>query len=259
MISDTLENLGLSKNEAKVYETLLREGESPVGHLAIKSGVHRRNVYDTLNRLTEKGLAFEILENPENKYKAVDPNKFSEMLEEKQQQLFSVIPDMEKLYGSLPHQEEVFIYRGIEGWKNYMRDILRVGEDVHTIGGKGSWADPRLASFLTQFLREAKHKKINFHILFDHEVETESPQQIRDLGTQHRFLPAQYSTPAAVDIFGDRVVILANTTRNMIAEENSSITVIINHHIADAFRVWFKMLWNASSETNEGQTNKKTS
>ena len=87
MISDTLENLGLSKNEAKVYETLLREGESPVGHLAIKSGVHRRNVYDTLNRLTEKGLAFEILENPENKYKAVDPNKFSEMLEEKQQQI----------------------------------------------------------------------------------------------------------------------------------------------------------------------------
>src|SRR3989344_9332163 len=136
-IPEVLENLGLSKNEAKIYETLLHEGESPVGHLAIKSGVHRRNVYDTLNRLTEKGLAFEILENPENKYKAVDPNKFSEMLEEKQQQLFSVMPDMEKLYGSLPHQEGVFIYRGIEGWKNYMRDILRVGEDVYTIGGKG--------------------------------------------------------------------------------------------------------------------------
>ncbi len=83
MINDVLENLGLSKNEAKIYEALLREGESPVGHLAVKSGVHRRNVYDTLNRLIEKGLAFEILEKPENHYKAVDPNKFSEILEEK--------------------------------------------------------------------------------------------------------------------------------------------------------------------------------
>ena len=60
MITEVLENLGLSKNEARIYETLLKEGESPVGFLAVKSGVHRRNVYDTLNRLIEKGLAFEI-------------------------------------------------------------------------------------------------------------------------------------------------------------------------------------------------------
>lgn len=246
MISDTLENLGLSKNEAKIYETLLREGESPVGMLAVKSGVHRRNVYDTLNRLTEKGLALEILEKPENRYKAVDPNKFSEMLEEKQQQLFSVMRDMEKLYGSLPHQEEVFIYRGVEGWKNYMRDILRVGEDVYTIGGKGAWTDPRLAGFLKQFLQEAKQKKIAFHILFDHEVQAGSSQEVRNLGTKYRFLPPEYSSPAAIDIFGDRVMILANTTLNKITEENSSITIIINHHIADAFRVWFKLLWSAS-------------
>ena len=48
-IPKVLERLGLSKNEAKVYETMLREGESSVGNLAIKSRVHRRNVYDTLN------------------------------------------------------------------------------------------------------------------------------------------------------------------------------------------------------------------
>lgn len=246
MISDVLENLGLSKNEAKIYETLLREGESPVGTLAVKSGVHRRNVYDTLNRLTEKGLAFEILEKPENKYKAVSPDKFSELLEEKQQQLFSVMPEMEKLYGSLPHKEEVFIYRGVEGWKNYMRDILRVGEDVYTIGGDGSWADPRLANFLKQFLQEAKRKKISFHLLFDHEMKIENPPFTEGFGKTYRFLPSGSSTPAGIDIFGDHVVILANTAFNHIVEENSSITVIINQHIAEAFRTWFKLLWNAS-------------
>jgi len=245
-IPEVLECLGLSKNEAKIYETLLREGESSVGHLAIKSGVHRRNVYDTLNRLIEKGLALEILEKPENRYKAVDPNKFSETLEEKQQQLFDIMPDLEKLYGALPHHEEVFIYRGVEGWKNYMRDILRVGKDVYTIGGKGSWADPRLASFLKQFLREAKQRQIKFHILFDHEVRADSPEQIRDLGPDARFLPEKFSTPAAVDIFGDRVVIVANTARNYIADEEASITAIINSHIAEAFRIWFQLLWNSS-------------
>lgn len=251
MIRDVLENLGLSKNETRIYETLLREGESPVGTLAVKSGVHRRNVYDTLNRLAEKGLALEILEKPENRYKAVDPNKFSEMLEEKQQQLFSVMPDMEKLYGSLPHQEEVFIYRGVEGWKNYMRDILRVGEDVYTIGGDGSRADPRLANFLKQFLQEAKRKKIGFHLLFDSEMRSENPSFTKRFGNMYRFLPPGFSTPAGIDIFGDHVVILANTALNRIVDENTSLTVIINHHIADAFRVWFKLLWRASEPTKK--------
>ena len=87
---------------------------------------------------------------------------------------------------------------------------------------------------------------MTFHVLFDHEARTESSTMVKDLGKTHRFLPAQYSTSAGIDIFGDRVVILANTAFNRIAEENSSITVIVNHYIADAFRVWFKLLWSAS-------------
>jgi sugar-specific transcriptional regulator TrmB len=247
-IPHVLQTLGLSKNEAKVYETLLQEGESSVGNLAIKSRVHRRNVYDTLNRLIEKGLALEILEKPENHYQAVDPNKFSEILEERQQELFNVMPELERLYGAVPHREEVYIYRGIEGWKNYMRTMLKVGQDVYTIGGKGSWADPRLASFFKQFLQEAKRKNMTFHILFDHEARDETPEQIRDLGQNARFLPPEASSPAGLDVFGDHVVILANTARNRIAEEASSITVIVNPHIAEAFRTWFKLLWSTAKE-----------
>ena len=69
----TLETLGLAKNEARIYETLLREGESTVGHISQKSEVYRRNVYDSLNRLMEKGLVFELIHTKENHYKAVDP------------------------------------------------------------------------------------------------------------------------------------------------------------------------------------------
>ena len=66
--TDLFIQLGLAKNEARIYETLLAEGESSVGEIAKKSQVHRRNVYDSLNRLVEKGLVFEIIQSKENRY-----------------------------------------------------------------------------------------------------------------------------------------------------------------------------------------------
>src|SRR3989344_6523543 len=134
MIIDALQELGLAKNEARIYETLLREGECGVSTISTKSEVNRRNVYDSINRLIEKGLVFEVRTALENRYHAVEPAKLTELIEEKQRALSTVLPEMGKLYYGTPRKEEVFVYRGIEGWKNYLRDMLRIGEDNYTIG-----------------------------------------------------------------------------------------------------------------------------
>ena len=244
--TDTLQELGLAKNEARIYEILLREGESPVGKIAEKSGVHRRNVYDTLNRLLEKGLAFEIVGSGENRYQAVHPNKLLEIVREKEELLSSALPDFIKSYEAKPHENEVFIYRGIEGVKNYMRDILRVGQDVYTIGGKGAWLDERVRPFALQFLKQAEKKGIAFHALFDHLVKETRHEIVRLLGKNHRFLPKKYSSPAAAEVFGDHVVIVSSVREKF--EEDISIVVIINKQIAQAFRTWFYALWDNTAK-----------
>ena len=78
-----LQDLGLTPNEAKIYQTLIEEGESAAGEISTKGKIHRRNVYDTIDRLVEKGLVFQILEKGENVYKAVDPAKLLEIVKEK--------------------------------------------------------------------------------------------------------------------------------------------------------------------------------
>ena len=55
-------------------------------------------------------------------------------------------------------EEAVYLYKGIEGFKNYLRDILSVREDVFFIGAKGGWFDKGLQTFIKKFLREAKEK-----------------------------------------------------------------------------------------------------
>lgn len=247
MYIEIFQQLGLAKNEAKIYETLLSEGESSVGQIAKKSKVHRRNVYDSLNRLVEKGLVFEILQRTENHYQAVEPDKLMEFLDEKRQVLAKVMPDLKKLYKGTPHEEEVYIYRGPEGWKNYMRDMLRIADEVYFIGAKGGWLDERVKNFFPQFMKEAKKKGITFYHLFDHEVKKQCPEVIGQIRKNYKFLPEGYSTPSAIDIFGDHVNIISGMKLGGL-EEEFSLTVIVNQQIADAFRVWFKFMWDFCPE-----------
>ncbi|MFA5966932.1 MAG: helix-turn-helix domain-containing protein [Patescibacteria group bacterium] len=247
MYLQVLTDLGLTKNEAQIYETLIKGGEMAVGAIAEESKIHRRNVYDAIKRLIEKGLVFEILGSKENHYQAVDPNKLSDILGEKQQALQKVIPVLEKLYKSVPHQDEVFIYKGLEGWKNYMRDILRLKEDVYTLGGSGQLADKKIRVFLEQFEREAKKKNIKFYTLFDHTVKHGKSEMLKNWHSKdYKFLPKEFSTDASVDIFGDHVVIV--TVGEDAAIDDSSLTVIVNPKIADAFRTWHKLMWSVSSK-----------
>lgn len=243
MYLELLQSIGLSKNEAEIYEALLELNEASVGDIAIKTNINRRNIYDVLNRMLEKGLVFEVLEKKETVYKPVDPQKLVETLQEKEAAFLQALPDLQSIYRSTPKDNEVYIYRGPEGWKNYMRDMLRIGEPAYFIGAKGAWLDDRVKNFYPSFIKEAKKQKLEFYHLFDHEVQTKCPQIIPDIGKHYKFLPAGYSAPAAVDIFGDHVNILSNIAYGGF-EDDFSFTVIVNPQIAEAFRIWFKFMWD---------------
>ena len=237
------EQLGLSKNEGKIYETLLEEGEASVSTIAKKANIHRRNVYDSIQRLIEKGLVFEIIQSAESRYQAVDPNKLMEMIQEKEQLLAKIMPQLQETYSKTPHKNEVYIYRGPEGWKNYMRDMMRIADEAYFIGAKGAWLDARVQNFFPQFIKETQKKKMKFYHLFDHEVKTQCPQILPFVGGNYKFFPKGYSAPAAVDIFGDHVNILSGIQIGGFVEE-FSFTVIVNQQIADAFRIWFKFMYD---------------
>lgn len=247
MYSDVLQEVGLVKNEARIYETLLKEGQSPVGRIASKSGVHRRNVYDTLNRLMEKGLVFEIVDTKENSYQAVDPHKLADILDEKRGILNDVMPELSTLYKTQPAEHAMYTYRGAEGWKNYMMDILKVGEPAYFIGAKGAWLDERVKDFFPTFIKEAEKKNLEYFHLFDHRVEMEAPEILEYVGKHYKFLPKEYETPSSIDLFGDRVNILTELHMGRMAED-IVFSVIVNQNVADSFRTWFKLMWNLLPE-----------
>ncbi|MBI5369854.1 TrmB family transcriptional regulator [Candidatus Uhrbacteria bacterium] len=246
MFVELFQNLGLSKNEAEIYEALLELGEASVSTISAKTNVNRRNVYDVLDRLMDKGLVFPLLQKGDNRYKPSEPAKLMEMVKEKETMLDDNLPELEKLYRSQPKEDEVYIYHGPEGWKNYMRDMIRLGEPAYFIAAKGAWLDARVKNFFPQFYKEAKRKKIPFQHLFDHEVKTDFPQILKYVGTNYKFLPKGYSAPGAIDIFGNQVNILSNIRLGGFDEE-FRFTVIVNEQIAESFRIWFRLMWDKAA------------
>lgn len=244
--AEVFEKLGLSKNEAKIYETLLTHGEVGVGVISEKSGVHRRNVYDSLNRLMEKGLVIEIVESSENKYQASEPKKLSEDLADKFEMLDKVMPELDKLYFSTPSEYRVHTYKGAEGWKQYMKDIIKVGEDFYSIAAEGAWLDERVKSFFPGFLEQVKRKKIKMHHLFDHDVKEIKHPILKVVGGDYRFIPKKFDTSSGIDIFGDRVNIMHRQDLGQVGNpEEIMFTVIVNKNLADSFRTWFKFMWDS--------------
>lgn len=244
MYSSIFEEIGLSPNEAKIYETLLKNGETSVATIAAQARIHRRNVYDALNRLLEKGLVFQIFQKQENMYRAVHPQKLLEVVTEKQQQLQHVLPQLDALYSEQPMEEAAFIYKGVEGFKNYMRDMARVGEETYFLGAKGLWFTPTISQrFLQDFKKEMKRKKVNYYTLYDHRVLQDLPDVFADVGGKYKILPAKYSTPAVLDIFGDHVVTFSSVDVGNFGEDGT-IFVMINKKLAESFKVWFRMLWD---------------
>jgi sugar-specific transcriptional regulator TrmB len=211
--------------------------------IAVKSGVHRRNVYDSLNRLIERGLVFERITTSEHLYQATDPKKLLELVREKEAKIESVLPDLETLYQSVPHTNDVVRYRGLEGCKNYLRDMIRVEEDIYTIGAKGTWQDPRLDHVRSQLAQASKDKDIRMFWLFDRKVEGAHEKYLEQgFKAECRYLPPGYDTKMTIDIFGDHVVIVTDPTPGEVIDD-ISFTVLINQDTADAFRTWHALLW----------------
>ena len=63
MHDEIFDELGLTNSEARIYIILLDLGTAQVGQIMEKTGMHRRNIYDSIARLLEKGLVSYVMIN----------------------------------------------------------------------------------------------------------------------------------------------------------------------------------------------------
>ena len=242
MHSEILEKIGLSPNEAKVYETLLLLGTSSIDGISLKSGVHRRNVYDTVEKLIGKGLATQEFVSGRKYIRAINPSRLLDIVRERESEISSILPSLQEKFNAKVSDEEAVIYRGIEGVKNYLQDILTENETAYFIGAKGFWKDPRLAYFLPKWDKQRIKQGIHFKHIFDYEVKSQVKEILKLRMNEFKFLPPDYSCNACIDFFGNQVTCFYGIGPGDLGENPVQFTVR-SRKIADGYRKWFDFMW----------------
>ncbi len=234
MNENILEDIGLSKNEAKVYLALIELGSSTVSKISEKSGVHRTNCHDVLNRLIEKGLVAHITKNNARYYEATDPNSLLNILKEKEHKIKKILPQL-KLGKELAVKSEANIHEGLPAAKHILNHLL---EKKETILVYGVISD--VAELIGPFLEQFHKKRIKQKIWMKHIYNTDAKDRINYLNklqyTEARTLPREFDSPVATNICGDEVV--------LILWKKKALTIQIkNKEIADAYRRYFELMW----------------
>lgn len=253
---ELLQEIGLTRSEVNVYLALLELGSSTTGPIVDKSGASSSKIYEILERLIKKGLVNYVHEGNTKHYEAANPERIVDYLEEKEKQISkqkqevsSILPELKLKQTLSKHKSDAAIYRGMKGLETVFyetTDTLKKGDTIYVSGvPKRSEAVNR---FFIKWNKYREKKGIWSHIIFD-ESARDDPQTFPENSpnTLMKFFPAEVETPAAINIFNDRVVIFPSET-----EREPLLIVIKDQDVVKSFRAQFDIQWNQQTRTYTG-------
>src|SRR3989344_9185969 len=100
-IVENLQKAGLTEGEAKIYLALLKLGSSTSGPIIKESKVANSIIYRILDSLIEKGLVSYIIKEKTKYFRAAEPNKIIEYIEEKKEKLEESKDSIQKMIPNL--------------------------------------------------------------------------------------------------------------------------------------------------------------
>ena len=235
-----LRKIGISEGEIKVYSALLDLGKSPINKIHEKTGIERRNIYDILNKLIERGLATYVNENKKRFFQISHPSKIIGYIEEKKNQLEKTEEEVKK---DIPLIMEKFnikkdsinaeIYRGYEGIKAVWEDMLN-HKEIYWMGS-GRYLPKKFPQWFANWNNRRVKLKVKIINLMRNELrkEIKKPYEYECI----KFLPKEFSgNPTVMCVYG-------NKTINFLFGADFFAFVIENKELAEDYKRYHEYLW----------------
>ncbi|MBW2977389.1 winged helix-turn-helix transcriptional regulator [Candidatus Woesearchaeota archaeon] len=242
MVKEILQSLGLTKNEVEIYITLLTEGESSVNQIATKSGLYRQVCYDALDRLLEKGFVSYILKKHKKYFKALEPEKITDYLEEKKKELNSILPKLKDMSKVEKSETEVETIKGKAVLKTICSDIIKELKEkkqktLFSLGVDISKSQEFDKIAYKQYILRLKENKFKEKLLAKENAEEfpEGPQ------VECKVLPEHLFRANPTSIYGDKVAII-------VWGAPTYGIIIKNKEVAEANRKYFEVMWQRAKK-----------
>jgi sugar-specific transcriptional regulator TrmB len=229
-IEKTLESLGFSPNEVKVYLTLNDHGSAKAGGVAKLAKIDRSSCYNSLKSLIEKGLVSYVHIGRVKWFQAAGPKRLLDYVKEQEEEVQQIIPELHARHKAAKVEGQVRLFKGIKGIKTIFLDMARTGADNVVFGSEGQFSE-RMPEFALQFDRLKKENNIHTRMIIKKgRMEKDSST------TEYRHLSEIEESPAVTNIYGDKIAILIWT------DEPEGV-IIENKAAAKAYKSYFEFMW----------------
>ncbi|MFH0977680.1 MAG: helix-turn-helix domain-containing protein [Candidatus Woesearchaeota archaeon] len=244
-MDELLRRFGLTDNEIKVYKTLLAYGSSLAGEITTKTGIHRRNVYDSIERLIKKGLVGYVTKSNKKFFQATNPRHFLALIEKehedlrcREEELKKILPSLLLTQRTTKEKQRVTVFEGRNGLITVLNDILKTNRP------NICYSTTRIRfikTYLSWFHEKRVRTRLKDRIILN-EKETKRAGFLSKLPyTQVRFIQKEFDSPLALNVYADKVGML-------IFSDNPIAILIEDRNVAASFRKYFELLWEMARE-----------
>lgn len=247
-----LRKLGLTENEIKVYLSVVRIGETPVGGVLSELKVHRQIAYNALDALEKRNMVIKTLKNGIYHFKISDPQLIVENIK-KQETIAKRLAEAVRNEAQKDQKESMIeIHEGVENVRRFFINKFKGLEEqscFYILAGYAKKYEEVLGkTFLHGEYNQLRHqKKIHSKHLATQDLREELSDLTKRLDNgreplrEYRFLPFHLSNPVTTTIYPDSVTY-------QLFYKNPTIIEIKNQELADSYRQYYENLWKIAKE-----------
>src|SRR3989338_3238644 len=233
-IKEFLISIGLSKNEAEIYASLVASGASSVLEISKKTSAHISNIYDALRKLLQRGLVYEIEDSSNRLFSARPIYALNDYLKHKHAEL----QEISKHFDSIrrPGKEgNIRVSKGPFALRESIMNMLKLKKEI-LVYGIPKEAPDKIGPILKDFHKERIKNKIVMKHIYNSDA-IERTKYLNSLPfTEAKILPAKYDSSATTVICGDEILIL-------LWDQDIKVISISDEQMSKPYKNYFDVLW----------------
>ena len=242
-LSKTLEKLGLSDKEAKVYVSALALGKFSVLALADKTGIKRPTCYLVLDELIKKGLISTFPKAKKVIYVAEHPNALLKQTADAYATAKDLMPELQNLIDTNAEKPNLKVYSGQKGIQSIYEDVLDEGQTFHYMASVKDLVEAVTAEFIDDWIKRRVAKGVQSISIRMQETEIEHPLYGNQPGNLRtvRYAPEGFKMPYTIFIYGKKVAYIAR-------KKDLFGFIVESEDLAKSMKALFDVVWSVSTE-----------
>jgi sugar-specific transcriptional regulator TrmB len=251
MNQSILQHIGLTAEQALVYECLIRSGTLSARKIGLETGLNRSFIYKILKQLIEIDLVAEQIQHKKTtKFSAQEPSHLEKLVQKQTEQAqlaknsyHEVLSTLGSQFNLTHGKPTIRFYEGLEGIKILYKDIIHTGKDIFLIRSPLDNNLPELEQIVLNQIQTQVEKNIKTRVLAPMSLHYDNLIKDKDeknLVTRCRIPIEEFNISAQIILYGNKVA-FTSFTGMMIT------TILEDKSIFETMNTIFETVWKRYS------------